>query len=184
MRSIVFVRRLLRQQTSLRHDTQRSSFHFASTDYTAAFQNLPTPDVPKLRASVIQYLETFDETKWYTDPVCLFLLEYLWSILVNENTLTPWWSQIASLLNGKELRGGASIDTINALGIINGKQDYATAEQVEVLKQHIQTFSSPQEDLREPLRKIEQKFLTEYTGLLIGNQCLGKCRKLLLLRMQ
>jgi hypothetical protein len=48
------------------------SFHFASSDYAACFQNLPKPDVPKIRDSAIQYLESFDENEWYKDPVRSF----------------------------------------------------------------------------------------------------------------
>jgi hypothetical protein len=80
--------------------------------------------------------------------------------------------QIASLLKGKEMRGGATIETVNALGKGNGKQEYATKEQLDALKEHIKTYESPAKDLREPLRKIEQKLLTDHTGFLIGNQCL------------
>jgi hypothetical protein len=80
--------------------------------------------------------------------------------------------KIASLLKGQKLMGGPSTDTINALGQVNGKQDNATPEQVKTLKEHIKTYQPPTHDLREPMRRIEQKFLTEYTGPLIGNQCL------------
>jgi hypothetical protein len=75
-------------------------------------------------------------------------------------------------LNGKELRGGSVVETINALGQVNGRQEYATAEQVQALKDHISTYKSFSNDLREPLRRIEQKFLTQYSGFLIGNQCI------------
>jgi hypothetical protein len=88
-----------------------------------------------------------------------------------------------SLVNGKKLGGGKSVTTVNALGQPNGSQDYATPKQVQELMHHIRTYQSPSNnnnnnnnnknlDLREPLRRIEQKLLTEYTGLLIGNQCL------------
>lgn len=79
--------------------------------------------------------------------------------------------QIASLLNGKELRGGPMVNTINALGHLNGRQEYATPEQVQLLKNHITTFRSSTKDIRDPLRRIEQKLLHEYAGFLIGNQC-------------
>jgi hypothetical protein len=64
------------------------------------------------------------------------------------------------------------IDTVNALGEVNGRQEYASPDQVEALKSHIITYKSPSNDLREPLRRIEQKLLEEYAGFLIGNQCL------------
>jgi hypothetical protein len=30
---------------------------------------LPQPDIPKLRQSTIEYLDSFDEAQWYKDPV-------------------------------------------------------------------------------------------------------------------
>jgi hypothetical protein len=63
-------------------------------------------------------------------------------------------------------------DTANALGEVNGRQEYASPEQVQALKTHITTYRSPSNDLREPLRRIEEKLLDEYAGFLIGNQCL------------
>ena len=75
-------------------------------------------------------------------------------------------------MNGKELRGGLTTETINALGVVNGKQDNATPQQVQTLKEHIKTYKPPTRDLRDPMRRIEQKFLNEYTGPLVGNQCI------------
>ena len=65
----------------------------------------------------------------------------------------------------------AKIETTNAFGIENGNQYLATPDQVALLKEHITTYQSPSRDLRNQLRKIEDKLLTEYTGFLIGNQC-------------
>jgi hypothetical protein len=45
------------------------SFHFASRDYANAFQNLPVPDVPALKQSALEYLDSFNEQSWYDDPV-------------------------------------------------------------------------------------------------------------------
>lgn len=130
------------------HSQQQMSFHFASSDYAASFQGVPVPDIPKIRQSAVEYLDQFDPQSWYDDP-------------------------IVSLLNGKELRGGATVDTVDALGRVNGRQDYATKEQIEALKQHIQTYQPPQQDYREAMRQVEQRLLSpEFSGLLIGNQCL------------
>ena len=62
--------------------------------------------------------------------------------------------------------------TKNSLSQANGNQYYATPDQIQSLLTHIQTFQSPYTDIRPQIRRIEQKFLTEYAGLLIGNQCL------------
>lgn len=79
-----------------------------------------------------------------------------------------------SLLNGEKLVGGEEkeVNTVNALGAVNGKQLLASPLQIEQLKQHIQSFKSQENDLRVPIRKVEQLLLTEYAGLLIGNQCM------------
>ena len=64
------------------------------------------------------------------------------------------------------------IETINALGDVNGKQLLASPEQVELLKQHIISYVSPYVDLRQELRIVEKQLLSEYAGFLIGNQCI------------
>lgn len=124
------------------------SFHFASSDYTSSFRGVPIPDVPSIRQSALEYLEGFDSKTWFDDP-------------------------ISSLLNGKLLHGGKIVDTVDALGNVNGRQDYATAEQIQSLKSHIQTYQPPKKDYREEIRKVEQRLLSsEFCGFLIGNQCL------------
>lgn len=76
-------------------------------------------------------------------------------------------------MNGTELRGGKSVATVDALGQVNGHQEFATPEQIESLKEHIQTYQPPQMDYRKAMRKVEQRLLSpEYSGFLIGNQCL------------
>ena len=40
------------------------------------------------------------------------------------------------------------------------------------MKDHVGKFSSPYKDLRTEMRAVEQLFLTEYAGFLIGNQCI------------
>ena len=46
------------------------SFHFASSDYAASFQGVPTADTAKIRQSAVDYLEQeFDPQSWYSDPV-------------------------------------------------------------------------------------------------------------------
>lgn len=62
--------------------------------------------------------------------------------------------------------------TKNSFSQPNGHQYYASPTQVQSLLQHIQTYQSPYTDLRPSMRRIEHRLLTEYAGLLIGNQCL------------
>jgi hypothetical protein len=80
-------------------------------------------------------------------------------------------AKIVSLLKGEMLTGGVEADTKNALGLTNGKQMLATKDQVEQLKQHIRTYQSPYNDLRQEMRSVEEK-LFENAGFLIGNQTL------------
>lgn len=47
----------------------------------------------------------------------------------------------------------------------------AGAEQVAALKQHLTEYRSPYQDLRQPMREIEQELLTTHAGILIANQC-------------
>lgn len=54
------------------HATKKMSFHFASSEYTSCFTDLPQPDVPAIRKSAIDYVNSFDEQTWYNDPVCAF----------------------------------------------------------------------------------------------------------------
>ena len=70
------------------------------------------------------------------------------------------------------MTGGKSIQTVNALGEVNGTQIFATTDQLDSIQHHVNTFTSPASDLREPMRRVEQAFLNEYAGFLIGNQCL------------
>jgi hypothetical protein len=59
--------------------SSKMSFHFASSEYAKCFQDLPIPNVPKLRTSAIEYLDAFDKESWFNDPVshvfCLWQAE-------------------------------------------------------------------------------------------------------------
>lgn len=61
--------------------------------------------------------------------------------------------------------------TKNSLDVPNGHQYLATPDQVNELLHHVLNYSSPYTDLRKEMRRIERRLLTEYSGLLIGNQC-------------
>lgn len=64
------------------------------------------------------------------------------------------------------------MDTVDALGRVNGRQEFATPEQIQALKNHIQSYQPPKKDYREAMRRVEQRLLSpEFSGLLIGNQC-------------
>jgi hypothetical protein len=128
--------------------TKRASFHFASSEYAACFRDLPTPDRAMLRSNTLHYLSNFDRQEWFQSP-------------------------IVSLLKGEELRDGAETDTRDGIGVVNGRQKLATVDEVQRIKDFITSYSSPYTELREPIRKIEEKLLTDYAGLLIGNQCIG-----------
>jgi hypothetical protein len=141
-------RRIAYTRRSLIKLTKRASFHFATSEYAACFQGLPTPDTAMLRSATLDYLSGFDRQEWFQSP-------------------------IVSLINGQELGDGAVTDTIDGIGNVNGRQKLATVDEVQRIKAFIQSYSSPYHDLREPIRKIEEKLLTDYAGFLIGNQCIG-----------
>ena len=65
------------QQQQQQHQQQKMSFHFGSSDYAKAFQDLPTPDVPALKEAALKYLDNFDGQLWYEDPVSSFLLLFV-----------------------------------------------------------------------------------------------------------
>ena len=132
-----------------KNSTTARQFNFGSSQYASCFDEIPTPDVDKLRRDAISYLDSHDKQWWYDDPVC-------------------------SILNGEKLLAPPSNlwITKNSLGQANGNQYFATPDQIQSLLQHIQTYHSPYTDLRPQFRRIEQKLLNEYAGLLIGNQCL------------
>ena len=138
----------LRQLMSAAH-RHRRSFNFASTQYAACFDDIPTPNVDKLRKDAVDYLDTFNHQLWYDEPVC-------------------------SILNGdKQLAPPSNLwITKNSLNYPNGHQYFATPKQIQSLLEHIQTYNSPYTDIRPQMRHIEQKFLNEYAGFLIGNQTL------------
>jgi hypothetical protein len=83
--------------------------------------------------------------------------------------------QIVSLLNGEKLieGGEAEVDTVNALGKVNGRQVLASVHQVAQLKEHIRSYSvsSDMTDLRTKIRQVEALLLHKHAGYLIGNQC-------------
>lgn len=70
-------------------------------------------------------------------------------------------------------------ETVNALGVPNGRQQLASPAQVAVIKDHIRTMSSRKNnenneplDFRPAVRTIEQLLFQTYVGSLVGNQCL------------
>jgi len=141
----------------LRIDQTTRQYNFASSQYASCFEDIPTPDVVKLRKDAVEYLDSFDKQSWYDDPVC-------------------------SILNGEKLLAPPSNlwITKNSLSQPNGNQYHATPAQISSLLTHIQTYtssSSDVKDLRPQIRRIEQRFLNEYAGLLIGNQCLDFCKQ-------
>jgi len=133
-------RRTARVQLLLRRD-----YNFASSAYNGCFAGQPEPDGAALRAGTLAYLEDFDPQSWYDDPV-------------------------ATILNGEVLMGGEEVETIDAFNGVNGKQVLATQAQLQSVRTHIKTFVPPSDDYREGIRRIEQVFLGEKAGALIGNQ--------------
>lgn len=55
--------------TSQKITTTTRQFNFASSQYASCFDEIPTPDVVKLRKDAVKYLDSFDKQSWYDDPV-------------------------------------------------------------------------------------------------------------------
>lgn len=92
MTALYHQRQRQRQPCHTQHQfesSQRMSFHFASSDYAKAFQNLPVPDVDGLKLSALQYLDTFNEQSWYDDPVSRFV--FVSHASVKDYTLPLFW---------------------------------------------------------------------------------------------
>ena len=84
------------------------------------------------------------------------------------------YAQVTTILKGEKLFSPPTNlwITKDALSNANGHQYFASPEQVKELKDFIQSYSSPYQDIRDPLRRIEHLLLTEHAGFLIGNQCI------------
>lgn len=129
---------------------QRASFHFATVDYASCFAPLPEPDPAYFRNQAVDYLrKEFNPQLWYDQPIC-------------------------SLVKGQRFTENAENDirdTTNALGQVNGKQIWSSAEELQTVRQHICSYQSPVRDQRDLIRQVEEDIFTHHAGYLIGNQC-------------
>ena len=125
----------------------RRDYNFASSAYNGCFAGQPVPDGDKLRADTLAYLGAFDPQLWYDDPV-------------------------TTVLDGKILGGGSVIETVDAFNAVNGRQVLCTAEELQAVRTHIHTWQAAhgERDYRSAVRRIEQRFLGDKAGALIGNQ--------------
>eukprot|EP00039_Didymoeca_costata_P002708 m.62062 g.62062 ORF g.62062 m.62062 type:complete len:731 (+) comp11478_c1_seq1:293-2485(+) len=126
--------------------TQTRQYHFASPEYESCFSCEPPVDMGSVRQETIQYLENFDPELWHQDPV-------------------------RTIVAGKEFKDGEVVDTPDAFGTIVGKQILNGTQTVNHVIEHMQTFRPPM-DLRDPVRRIEQRLLYEHAAKLVGNQAL------------
>eukprot|EP01048_Picozoa_sp_COSAG05_P013281 COSAG05_NODE_1398_length_4980_cov_2.529195_4_plen_240_part_00 len=127
----------------------RREYNFASSAYNGCFAGQPVPDGDKLRADTLAYLGAFDPQLWYDDPV-------------------------TTVLDGKILGGGSVIETVDAFNAVNGRQVLCTAEELQAVRTHIHTWQAAhgERDYRSAVRRIEQRFLGDKAGALIGNQAI------------
>eukprot|EP00301_Raphidiophrys_heterophryoidea_P004598 c1198_g1_i1.p1 GENE.c1198_g1_i1~~c1198_g1_i1.p1 ORF type:complete len:724 (-),score=202.99 c1198_g1_i1:181-2352(-) len=126
---------------------QVREYEFATPRFHEALtQKLPTADRQHLKASALKYLAHFEPSKWSKDP-------------------------IVTVVKGHKYQDGKKIQTTNAFGNINGSQILANAETMDVVYNHITSFTSPT-DLRQAVRKAEALIFAEDVGALIGNQSL------------
>lgn len=126
--------------------TTTRNYNFASQQYQKCFGNLPNPNVTSLREKALGYLDKeFNPRLWYDHPV-------------------------ATIINGEKLTNGTPSSTLDAFSSPNGTVLHSNPTETAQLLSHISTYRSTSNDLRAPIRRIENKLLSEYPGFLIGNQ--------------
>ena len=75
------------------------------------------------------------------------------------------------------------VDTYSAMGMVNGKQKLANQIEIALIQSHIQslhrqplrnttTITPVTNDLRKPIRHVEDMLLSRHVGYLVGNQCM------------
>lgn len=126
---------------------QAREYNFASSSYRACFAGQPTPDGARLRADTLKYLAAFDPQVWYDDPV-------------------------ATIVDGRVCSDGSTHETVDAFLQPNGRQLLATPAEFDQIRAHVASWQAPEHDYRDEVRRIEQVFLTDYAGTIIGNQAL------------
>ena len=125
----------------------RRSFHLGTDAYHSAFSPAIAVDTDEIRAAAVAALDAHDSGTWFTSPM-------------------------VSLLGGERLADGASVDTRDAFGAINGAQLLATEDEAERLVAHAAYFRPPPADLRAAVRRAEERMLTVHAGALVANQTL------------
>ena len=119
------------------------AYNFASSQYNAAFGDLPPVDRDKLRRDALAYCERFDAQKWYDDPV-------------------------ATCIAGKPVERGASGPTYDNFGRENGRIQQS---EIDGILDHLRDFDSIR-DQRTSVRSVERALFTDHAAALIGNQTL------------
>ena len=119
------------------------AYNFASSQYNAAFGDLPPVDRDKLRSDALAYMERFDAQKWYDDPV-------------------------ATCIAGQPVEGGASGPTYDNFGRENG---IVLQSDIDGILDHLRDFDSIR-DQRTSVRSVERALFTDHAAALIGNQTL------------
>lgn len=120
---------------------------FGSEGFVSCFGNLTVDDDARIRKEVVEFCENFDPQSWFDFPIC-------------------------TILNGEHLDSGNLFDTCDPFEKINGQLRHATSEEVKRVIEHLKTYKPPVLDLREPIRRIEQRLISVHCGLLGGNQTL------------
>ena len=134
----------------------RRCYNFASDAYHQAFESRPKADsvsMLQLRQETLKYLSTFNPHSWTEDPIC-------------------------TVVDGVKYAGGSIVDTVDALGAVNGRQILADAEAERALVAKLLDYARPwgphqQQDLRNEVRRIEMELISpQRAAALVGNQLL------------
>mmetsp|Transcript_6582 Transcript_6582/g.20739 ORF Transcript_6582/g.20739 Transcript_6582/m.20739 type:complete len:691 (+) Transcript_6582:238-2310(+) len=138
--------RALRRTRAATHLSARG-YNFGAPAYAAAFGDLPAVDATRLRADAIAYVEAFDESAWYDDPV-------------------------ATVIGGREKHERAATSTTpttDNFGQRNGAMRLATGPEAKELAEHLTQWAGAK-DYREGVRACERALFSEKAAALIGNQ--------------
>ena len=136
----MFTRGIGKMSTRLRRARllARRSFHLGTDAYHSAFSPAIAVDTDKIRAAAVAALDAHDSGTWFSSPM-------------------------VSLLGSERLADGASVDTRDAFGAINGAQLLATEDEAERLVAHASYFRPPPADQRAAVRRAEEP--VSYTHL-------------------
>jgi hypothetical protein len=77
---------------------------------------------------------------------------------------------VSTVLRGKELEGGTTINTVSAFNEVNGTQRISTEAEVDAIIAHMKAFRPSRKDYRSVMRAVEDILLRDHAVELVVNQ--------------